>query len=120
MHLTRGVLDDLAVSQRVKILSKENEAAIYTELAQDGYLFFYELDKTCQHTLPDTNRTQIAAQDPSSLTKNASAEPSILEDVYSPTKNSTQRAQLPPPTITTSTTSRKSRHSLNNHKCIVS
>lgn len=116
------LLDDLAVSQRVKVLSKENEATIYTELAQDGYLFFYELDKTCQHTLPDNddNGTQLNAQDPSSLTKHTSAEPSIVEDVYSPSDNPTRSTQPTPPTVTTSTTSRKSRHSLNNHKCIVS
>ncbi|KAI9246932.1 hypothetical protein BDA99DRAFT_609454 [Phascolomyces articulosus] len=43
-------LDDLAYSQRVKTLSgREHEEEIYRELGKDGYLFFYELDKTCQH-----------------------------------------------------------------------
>ena len=43
-------LDDLASSQRVRSLGHEHEDEIYRELGKDGYLFFYELDKACEHS----------------------------------------------------------------------
>ncbi|KAG2217250.1 hypothetical protein INT45_010258 [Circinella minor] len=79
-------LDDLSPTQRVKRLTgREHEEEIYRELGKDGYLFFYELDKTCQHlslehqTIVDGRR---ASSSSSSYTSNKNEETTgILEQI---------------------------------------
>ena len=59
--------DDLSSTQRVKRLTgREHEEEIYRELGKDGYLFFYELDKTCQHSSPKQETTVVGRRASSS------------------------------------------------------
>ena len=77
--------DDLSSRQRVKRLTgREHEEEIYRELGKDGYLFFYELDKTCQHSSLEQETTVVGrrASSSSSCISNKKEETTgILEQI---------------------------------------
>lgn len=42
-------LDDMNTSNRVTQIYNNNSDSVYTDLAENAYIIFYELDKTCHH-----------------------------------------------------------------------
>jgi hypothetical protein len=42
-------LDDMNSSNRVTQIYNNNSSSVYTDLAENAYIVFYELDKTCHH-----------------------------------------------------------------------
>ncbi|KAG2232396.1 hypothetical protein INT48_007300, partial [Thamnidium elegans] len=43
--------DDLNSESRVTVIQDKNAGSIFTDLAENAYMIFYELDKTCRHEL---------------------------------------------------------------------
>ncbi|KAI9267797.1 hypothetical protein BY458DRAFT_437074, partial [Sporodiniella umbellata] len=59
-------LDDINKDQRISLL--KDHAKIFADLAENAYILFYELDKTCHHPdLPETLLTEESKVDPQYL-----------------------------------------------------
>lgn len=107
MHATI-TSDDLAVSQRVKVFSQQQEGEIWSELAKDGYLFFYELDMTCQHT-----------EDPPTVTRRDSIQKASLTDRSLADNIPNEPTVEPSSTHSTTNTRQKSKIARHNGCCVM-
>jgi hypothetical protein len=102
-------LDDMNRDSRVTVIKDNNNDSIYADLAENAYIVFYELDKTCHH-------------ERNSLYSDSADEIERKEDIKSTGSNSTHKTDTEEQTCncnneksTTKSSKSKSKHKHHHH-----